>query len=390
MKKSRKILETLGSQASTVEGDKEQIDKLRAELDALNPKKIEINKEYDVVKAELKKLDDSKKKHLTSLNVLITEKKNLKTEIDALYEKTRTLRADFKKANDEWFQWERAERERKQKEYQAQKKKDEAERLARAAERELEDAEIPAFTDEINDCNTLISFLQGYLNPGTAQSSTSSTSNSTSQFAATSNLRKVENSFEGVVPLKKKDDREEDYMVMGKGKKKRGGSAASSSSPSRQTSSPPPPATPPTTRRARRAFVFFVFLFFARVLCRFPLFSSAPSPTSLKLKITKTKPKNQKKTQPPKKKRVDARDRGEAVWARQREQRRAERRPGAAPARGAGLPHRPLPGQRADRGAHRAALQQPHLRAALEPPVHPQRADHLFRKLWHRGARRLL
>ncbi|KAJ3399266.1 hypothetical protein HDV05_001888, partial [Chytridiales sp. JEL 0842] len=153
LKKARKVLENLSGEANSFKNDKEQLDQLRAELDTLQPKKDEINKQFDKVKAELNKVDGEKRKDLGSFNELISQKKDLKAKLDAEYDKVRTLRSDFRKLNDEWFQWERAEKERKQKEYLALKKQADAERLAKAAQRELEDADIPAFTEEINTCN---------------------------------------------------------------------------------------------------------------------------------------------------------------------------------------------------------------------------------------------
>ncbi|KAJ3216974.1 hypothetical protein HDU67_008703 [Dinochytrium kinnereticum] len=222
LKKARKVLDTLGSQSSTVEGDKKQVDAYRAELDTLGPKKDAINKEYDVVKAELKDVDDGKRKDLGGLTELINQRKALKAEVDAAYESMRTLRADFKKQNDEWYHFERAERERRQKEYQESRKKDETARLTRAAEDELENSKIPAFTEEITICNSLIAFLQQYSSkPQAAATSTAS--------PTPAPARAVDSSIpDGLVALKKKEDRGgEDYLVMGKGKKnRRGGSAA--------------------------------------------------------------------------------------------------------------------------------------------------------------------
>ncbi|KAJ3114787.1 hypothetical protein HDU96_001676 [Phlyctochytrium bullatum] len=221
LKKARKVLDTLGSQSNTVETDKKQLDALRAELDTLGPKKDEINKQYDVVKAELREVDDGKRKDMGSLTELINQKKALKADVDAAYEKMRTLRAEFKKQNDDWYQWERAERERRQREYQEQRKKDETARLTRAAEEELENAKIPAFTEEITICDSLIAFIQNY-----TSKPKSATTEASANGAATAG-RAVDSSIpEGAVALKKKDDRGEDYLVMGKakGKNKRGGS----------------------------------------------------------------------------------------------------------------------------------------------------------------------
>ncbi len=56
--------------------------------------------------------------------------------------------------------------------------------------------------------------------------------------------------------------------------------------------------------------------------------------------------------------------------------------------RGAGLPHRPLPGQGDRPQPARLPLRQRHLRAALEPPLRRPRADHRGRGPRRRGPRR--
>jgi uncharacterized protein YhaN len=119
-------------------------------LDQLNPRRAEINTEFDKIKAELKVIDEEKRKDQGSFSDLLNQKKEMKSEIDKLFDEMKALRNDFKKANDEWYNWERAERDRKQKEYQEAKKKENAEKLAKAAERELELAQLPAFVDGIS------------------------------------------------------------------------------------------------------------------------------------------------------------------------------------------------------------------------------------------------
>ncbi|KAJ3193287.1 hypothetical protein HK101_005083 [Irineochytrium annulatum] len=226
LKKAKKTLETLGVQSSTVEDDQKEIDALRTQLDALNPRKDEINKQYDEIKATLKEVNDDRSRDQGSFSSLLDEKKSVKQEVDECYEKMRALRAEFKTQNDEWFQWERAERDRRNKEFQDQRKRANDEKVARAAEKELEDANIPAFTEEITTCNNLIAFLEQYTQPGKA--ATTSATPTKPAVDASLNIRSVDTSVpDGLVMMKKKEDRGEDYLVMGKGKKgKRQGSQA--------------------------------------------------------------------------------------------------------------------------------------------------------------------
>ncbi|KAJ3247463.1 hypothetical protein HDU78_004168 [Chytriomyces hyalinus] len=235
LKKQRKTIESAqpGTSASTVEADKAQIDALKAELDVLKPRKDEINLKFDAVKAELTTVDGGKKKDLDSFSALLNQKKTLKAEIDALYKSQQALRDDFRKRNDDWFAATRAERERRDQEFKDQKKREQSERLQKAAQQKLEEADVPAFTEEIANCNTLISFLSQFSATGKGVAVAATTGAAvTSAFAAT-NIRKVEDALpQGAVALKKKDDREEEFF-MGGGKKGKGakkGAAAASSS----------------------------------------------------------------------------------------------------------------------------------------------------------------
>ncbi|KAJ3126290.1 hypothetical protein HK100_010321 [Physocladia obscura] len=227
LKKQRKMIESApaGSAVSTVEADKAEVEGLKAELDVLKPRKDEVNAKYDVVKAELNKLNESKKTDRDSFSTLLNEKKELKAQIDALFEEQRAKRDSFKARNEEWLANTKAEREARDQFYKEQKKAEATVRLQKVAEQALENAEIPAFTEEINICNSLVAFLAPFATPGKVVANTVEAT--TSAFAAT-NLRKVEAVIpDGAVALKKKDDREEDFFMGGKkGKGKKAPAAA--------------------------------------------------------------------------------------------------------------------------------------------------------------------
>ena len=88
--------------------------------------------------------------------------------------------------------------------------------------------------------------------------------------------------------------------------------------------------------------------------------------------------------------RVDARDRREALRPRPRHGQGAERGDPAPLPRERDLPHRPLPRQGDGPEPAGAALRERDLRADLEPPVRRPRPDHGRRVDRDRGPRRLL
>ncbi|TPX71215.1 hypothetical protein SpCBS45565_g01256 [Spizellomyces sp. 'palustris'] len=213
LKKARKILEGFSSQQSSVESDKKQLDDLRAQLDAIEPQRNEIRTKIDAVKAQLTDLDNERKSKMGSFNDLVNDRKSIKADLDAEFDKLRALKSDYKKQKDEWFTWQREEQARKREQYLARKREESEARLTAQAEREREAAEIPAYSDEINQCATLIKFLENY--------SSKSEATKTNSADASTTARQMETGLpEGAVLLKKKDD--EEYMVLGNKKGKKG------------------------------------------------------------------------------------------------------------------------------------------------------------------------
>ncbi|KAJ3029128.1 UNVERIFIED_CONTAM: hypothetical protein HDU68_000083 [Siphonaria sp. JEL0065] len=221
LKKQRKAFESAqaGTSSSTIEADKAQADVLSAELDALKERKDAINKEYDSIKEQLNTNRDGKKGDMTAFKALLDQKKALKAELDAVFETLRATKDKFKRDNDEWFEATKAERVKREQEKEEEQKKYLSDRAQKAAESALESADIPAYTDEINTCNSLIAFLAQYSTSGKVAANAAEAT--TSAFAT--NIRKVDSALpDGAVALKKKDDREEEFFLggkKGKGKK---------------------------------------------------------------------------------------------------------------------------------------------------------------------------
>ncbi|KAJ3004828.1 hypothetical protein HKX48_001032 [Thoreauomyces humboldtii] len=224
LKKAKKILEGLAGQQSTVEDDKDQIKELRAQVDALNPARGAVNAKIDAVKAQITVLKDQQKERQGSVQELWTARHAVKAELDAEWESLRAQQREHRKLTDEFYSWQREEQARKREQYEAEARQQREERLAVQAARELENAEIPAYADEINQCASLIRFLEG-----TSASTDSGKATPVAAPATPTAVRKIEGLPEGTV-LVKKD--QEDFMVMG-GKKggKKGGKRQGSAAP---------------------------------------------------------------------------------------------------------------------------------------------------------------
>ncbi|KAI9096976.1 hypothetical protein DFS34DRAFT_622083 [Phlyctochytrium arcticum] len=182
----------------------------------MNPENEKIRAEIETIKGQLAELDAERKNKMGSVNDLFQDRKSIKAELDAEFDRMRALKAEFRQQKNDFHVYQQEQYARKQEQWKAQKQEEQTYRLNAQAEREREAAEIPAYTDEINLCNALIKFLNSF---GTNKSAAVSapTEGSSGSSPTPTGIRKVEGLPEGAVLMKKKDD--EDYLVMGGGKK---------------------------------------------------------------------------------------------------------------------------------------------------------------------------
>ena len=220
LRKAKKSLESLSSEQTSIETDRARMDEYKTELDALEPKRKEIKEQIDAVKAELDAVKAELNKSMDSINQFYSSRNEIREKINEAYTEMKAFKALHKKTMDEHYAAKKEEYERKKVLFQEQKEKEKAERIARQAQVELELAEIPAYTEEINLCNNLLKFLAQQYNV-VVEEEESKSEEAKPAFEG----RQVDTEFKGAVLLTKKDD--DDYMVLGKGKKekKKSGSA---------------------------------------------------------------------------------------------------------------------------------------------------------------------
>jgi len=215
LKKHFKTLNALGSQQSSVTNDKADIDELRAKLNLLDPLRSSLNTDLDAAKGELNAFEAERKEAVGGMTDLFNVRNKIKEDLDAEYDDIKSMRSEHKAAKDAWYVYQRADWERKNLEIQARKKEERIAKLSEDAEAELEAAEIPAFSEEISLCATLVKYFSVY----------------ETKVAEVAVVEKEAKVMEGMVALKKKDGREEDFMMMSKkGKKNKGNKSAAQTS----------------------------------------------------------------------------------------------------------------------------------------------------------------
>ncbi|ORY08105.1 hypothetical protein K493DRAFT_309914 [Basidiobolus meristosporus CBS 931.73] len=213
LKKSRKNAESFEAQQQSIDEDKKKIEDLKVLLD--DPKNKALNDEYNAIQAELDELSKGRESERNKRNELFNERNRLQKELDTIYNRKRAVQDAYRHANNEYYKWQQEDRTRRQEQFRVKKQQEIEEQKAAAAAQERELAEIPAFLEEINNCDTLLNFLQQY-------SSDQSAPEKTDNVAALANLNIREPDTSNNVPegfvLKKKSD--DDYFAGGKASKK--------------------------------------------------------------------------------------------------------------------------------------------------------------------------
>ena len=220
-KRNRRTVETFQADQESIEADRKQLD---------DPESKAISARFDAIKAELDEIKKQDDEAYAAKAKLFTEKDNIKEEINALYTAKRDSVTKFREANDRYYAKLNEDRARRAEKARAQRAAEESAKKLEVAERLREEASIPAFSTQIEDCQTLIDYFSGK-NKGDSYATAPASLAPKTEVVGVEKLdiRKVDaEPQEGLVARKKKGEVEDNYFV-GKGKKakKSGGSKAS-------------------------------------------------------------------------------------------------------------------------------------------------------------------
>jgi len=190
----------------------DKIKALDAEIKKYDEQRKPKEEQYTEVKAKLDALEEKRRAQSADFKSNKEERDKIQKEIDANIQKRRDLIAAFKTQREEYRAFVKADRERREEERKKKLQAERDEKLAKRFEAELELAEIPAFTEEINSCNTLIGILKNHLE------NKSENSVEEAQKAAANLEASIP---EGAVLLNSKNEREEEVFFSGKKKNKK-------------------------------------------------------------------------------------------------------------------------------------------------------------------------
>ncbi|KAF7790816.1 hypothetical protein EIP86_001773 [Pleurotus ostreatoroseus] len=219
-KRSRRLVENFAGEQAAIDADRAQADALRKQLD--DPEMKAKSDRYDAIQTELDALKAEADKAHEARGTLYDERTALQAALDALYNQKRDSQQRFRDANDRHWAKVTEERARRAERLRQQRAEEEERKKKELADRLREEADVPAFQAQIEDCQTLIDYFSGGAAP--TRLSTDKAADAARHVAGVPDLdiRKVDAApAEGMVVRKKKGEDDEAYFVGG-GKKKGG------------------------------------------------------------------------------------------------------------------------------------------------------------------------
>lgn len=190
-----------------------------------------MSKRFDEIKTELEAIRAKSEKSGTSRQQLMTKRNELQAKLDELWNSRRSRQAEFRNENDAYNAKVRVEREKRNEKYKEEKKAEEQRRRKEEEATLREDAALPAYGKEIDDCDVLIRFFSTRSSDGASEEATKEdVTKKNLEGVKPLEVRQIEadEAFAGATIAKKKsqESEEDGYFIggtkktKGKGKKK--------------------------------------------------------------------------------------------------------------------------------------------------------------------------
>ena len=222
-KRSRRTVEGFEAENNFIEAERQKIASLRAALD--DPASKQVSERYDSIKAELDELKKESDEAYADRSKLFEERDDIQNQLQAAFNKKRESSQLFREANDRYWTKVNDDRARRAEKARAQRAAEESQKKQEIAERLREEAQLPAFQAQIEDCQTLIDYFSGKSSGNITYKSTPLSVRPEVAGVPKLELRKVEETPEGLVVQKKKGDEEDAYFVSNKKNKSKKGSS---------------------------------------------------------------------------------------------------------------------------------------------------------------------
>lgn len=217
-KRLRRTVESFQADQDSIDRDRVQVEELSKQLN--DPEAIDLSKRAAAIKQDIEKIKKEGDEFHANRNKLYDERNEIKVQLDELHKQRREAAQKYREENDRYFTKVREDRARRAERARQQREAEEEAKRKETAQRLREEASIPAYQAQIEDCQTLIDFFLGKAT-GNIRLSTSEQSTPKGELAGVPKLeiRQVEADTAGLVQRKKKGEDEEAYFVGAKGKK---------------------------------------------------------------------------------------------------------------------------------------------------------------------------
>lgn len=197
LRKLRKDFAEVDTQQASIDKDKVRISELKVQLGKVGNKEVQTR--FESIQKELDDINASNKSTYEQRSNLINKRNELRKAKDSKYNEIRKLRADFDAEFTKFKEQLAEEQKKRDEEYKARQEEEKLAKRKDEAKRKLEEASVPAFTEEINEIHSLLA----YFDPTYKKTQNNTVADATKpSFSSEANVRKVEMP-EDVVILKK-------------------------------------------------------------------------------------------------------------------------------------------------------------------------------------------
>lgn len=222
LRRTRKLVDQTNKLQEAIDRDMSELAEVDDQLADTNAQAL--GEELEQVQKDLDALKASQEDGLKNRNELFAERSRVLKALDQEWEIKRELQDEHRRVNNEYYQWQQGERKRRAIEEKQRRLQEQREKRLAMAQEQREEAEIPAFENEINGCDSLIIYLNGLLPSSSSSFGGGRSEDSSRPSSSASGVRrdvKNEHVPPGMVAVKRVDIQESYFAGTGSSGKSR-------------------------------------------------------------------------------------------------------------------------------------------------------------------------
>ncbi|KAJ2466483.1 multicopy suppressor of BFA (Brefeldin A) [Coemansia sp. RSA 2322] len=223
LRRVRKLVEQAAKLQASIDAEAAELAEVDAQLADTNAQAL--GEEYERLQGELDALKASQGQGQHQRGELFNERARILKALDQEWEKKRALQDEHRRQNNEYYQWQQEDRKRRAIEEKQQRVQEQREKRLAIAQEQREEAEVPAYANEISGCDSLIRYLNELLPSSAAASGSNKADNGSMRpSSSVSGARDVDASTHipaGMVAVKKTTVEESYFVGTGSSKSKK-------------------------------------------------------------------------------------------------------------------------------------------------------------------------